>query len=475
MLASLSPEITLLIADYLPHPAVAVASLVCKSWRSRTLAILFRSVALTSDSHIAHFSHTIANRVNLPFSISQHIRSLTIGTGLKDDSITESGLTSLASCTSHLFRLRELRWELPLVPDNVKVLELFKAQCHQLELVALLLPEELASGNTLGEYLCPTLTSPKFDNLVEFQLRMQYNPQRFGTNTSDPLNKMLANCPKLQSLRIQIMDDQSDTPTAHLDEFIALFDAQMTLPYLRKLHILGDIGMARESLIDSDTGSRHLRDFLSRHINIEELSLDCFLLYGSSRGSSRGSSSGNPEYLAKALPSLKRFCGPYFMCEILLRSSVAKRLECLSFQRVRFYRSVTLFTWGGKYPILPVPKLRELDVSKFGFGNILRVLTKLLPVAPELEELDLGNFYPDQSTTFLELFQYTPKLRKMSIFNLSFRLDYSDPLHVRSYWTTNPEFESLFEQMKKMCPELGVTKHWEGSMKLDKKNAKMIW
>ncbi|CAE6421861.1 unnamed protein product [Rhizoctonia solani] len=464
MLESLLPEITLLIADYLPHPAVAVASLVCRSWRSRTIAILFRSVSLTSDSHITRFSHTIGNRADSPFSISQHIRSLAISS-LRYDSITESGLASLVSCTSHLVQLRELRWELSFVPNNVKVLELFQAQCHQLELVALLVPKKLESGGTLGEYLCPMLKSPKFDNLVEFQLRMQYTPLYFDTDTSDPLNKMLANCPKLQSLRIHIVDCTGHITLFHINHLIASFDAELTLPFLRKLHILGDIGMTRESLMPSETGSPNFRGFLARYTHIEELCLDCVFLYDPP--------SDNPEHLAGALPSLKRFCGPDFICNILVRSSLAKQLECLSIQPVEVGPGKA-FTPGGEYAILPLPKLKELDVRNLDCEDVFIILPMLLPVAPELETLAIESMYADEYATFLELFQYTPKLRQMSAFNLALKFDRSDPLHVTSRWVTKRGIEPLFEQMKEMCPQLVFTKPWVGSMMLDRENAKMM-
>ncbi|CAE6479590.1 unnamed protein product [Rhizoctonia solani] len=234
------------------------------------------------------------------------------------------------------------------------------------------------------------------------------------------------------------------------------------MPSLRRLHLLGSVQIDEASLISSPNNeTHHFRDFLARHVHIEELYLDCVNLVGSSEAA-------NPESLAQALPSLKSFSGPDVLCDLIVRSSVAKRLECLSIDECSFKAGIS-FVPHRPRKVLPLPKLRELVIGTNMYYPVLTILELLLPEAPGLERLGLIPIPPACHAMLLELISHTPGLRNTSIFNSTPAV--IDPTDHYKRTAGDVAQYRLYVEIKKVCPELDVSRAWLAGVILDKREA----
>ncbi|CAE6506459.1 unnamed protein product [Rhizoctonia solani] len=460
---SLPYEVILHITSDLPHATLVNISLVCKTWRSAILSILFNSIALTNDGKIAHFSNTITSD-NGSSSISQCIRSLSITTDPINKSMTEQGLALLAPCVPHLSRLVQLRWRIFFAPVDVNVLKLFQTSCPQLRSVTLLVPNGYKFKNNLEEYQYATLLG--FKNLSEFRIQVHHITPDIGTEAFGPLKGLIANCPKLELLQLYFLN-LHPRPVEYTPENVAIWlGLELNMSSLRSLQLLGSLQIDEGSLVSPlDTGTYYFRDFLARHAHIEELFLTCVDMHGFL-------GTANPEDLAQLLPSLKRFSGPDFLCDLLVRSSVAKQLECLSIDESAFKAGMS-FTPHRPYSVLPLPMLRELVIETEIYYQVLTMLELLLPGAPGLERLGLAPMPPPCHAMLLELVSNTPKLRQTSIFNFTPSL--TDPTVPYQKTSGDIAQHQLFDKIKRVCPELEVTGSWLGSMTLEKCEAGIIW
>ncbi|EUC59352.1 hypothetical protein RSOL_309470 [Rhizoctonia solani AG-3 Rhs1AP] len=262
--------------------------------------------------------------------------------------------------------------------------------------------------NTLGESDYATLLG--FKNLSELQFKVHHISPDIGTRAFGPLKGLISRCPNLEFLQLYFISPQLRLAHYNLDDVATWLGLELFMPSLRRLHLLGSVQIDEASLISSPNNeTHHFRDFLARHVHIEELYLDCVNLVGSSEAA-------NPESLAQALPSLKSFSGPDVLCDLIVRSSVAKRLECLSIDECSFKAGIS-FVPHRPRKVLPLPKLRELVIGTNMYYPVLTILELLLPEAPGLERLGLIPIPPACHAMLLELISHTPGLRNTSIFN----------------------------------------------------------
>ncbi|CAE6473089.1 unnamed protein product [Rhizoctonia solani] len=460
--SSLPTEITLHISSYLPQSTLVNVSLVCRTWRLGILSILFSSIALTNDECIARFSRTITHggKINSASPISQYIRSLIIASDSITKPITELGLAPLASCIPYLAQLARLHWRISFVPANGDVLGLFQSRCPQLKSVSLLVPDGHQFKNNLGESHYATLLG--FKNLSEFKLQVHHIPPDLGTKAFGPLKGLVSHCPNLEFLQLYFLNPELRSACYTLDDVATWLGLEVFMPSLRRFHLLGSVQIDEASLVSSpDNGTHYFRNFLTRHAHLEELHLNCVSLASFSE-------TADPEHLAQALPSLKRFSGPDVLCDLLVRSSVAKRLERLSIDECSFKAGIS-FVPHRPPRVLPLPMLRELVIGTNMFYPVLTILELLLPEAPSLERLGLVPIPPACHAMFLDLVSHTPRLQKTSIFNSTPAI--IDPVGPNQQTAGDVAQHRLYVEMKKVCPELDVTRAWLAGVVLDKREA----
>ncbi|CAE6418980.1 unnamed protein product [Rhizoctonia solani] len=463
---ALPTEITLHISAYLPYSTLVNISLVCKTWRFGVLPLLFRSITLTSDENIAHFSCTIASDdESTSCHASQCIRSLSITSDSTNKLITESGLAHLATCVPHLVHLVQLHWCITFVPADRTVLKLFQTSFPQLRSVSLLVPDGHQFQNELEESHYAALLG--FKNLSEFQLQIPQISPDISTKAFRPLKQLISTCPGLEFLQLYIHSPISHSVLGYTPDDIAIWlGLELPMPSLRRLHLLGSVHIDERDFVSSpDTGTHHFRDFLSQHMHIEELYLDG-LAWGASP------SAANPEYLAQALPSLKRFSGPDVLCDLLIRSSVSQRLECLSVEKCNFKGGLS-FAAHRLPKILSLPALRELVIETKMYYQVLTILEAILPEAPGLESLGLVPVPLACHAMFLGLIGHTPGLRKTSIFN--FTSTAIDPVRLSQLAQENSAEHHLYSKMKQACPKLEVAGPWLPSTVPNKRGAGLIF
>ncbi|KAG8696700.1 hypothetical protein FRC11_000555, partial [Ceratobasidium sp. 423] len=344
------------------------------------------------NHHIEEFSRVIASGngtgatfLNSPL-ITTHVKVLQVHQGSEEGKITNPALALLESAIPELCRLERLSWRLFFVPKSLKIFKLLQTRCPQLDSVELLIPEDFRFKTKLGKIQYKTLLD--FKDLTNFSLEITSPPRGIETEYIQPLKALLTNSPALEFLQLNLDDTWSGaSERTYSPELIAMsLGEQFTLPRLRKLKILGSIELAEKGLLaPPSTGTYFFREFLSRHTRLEDLTLECYEIVAHFRNGI------NPEDLATALPSLKRFQGPEFICDQLVRSSLAAQLENLIIDESSFEQGLD-FALDGQYDIRPLPMLRELDIGTNRFPDALDILKAIMPTANGLQVLRLGSY-----------------------------------------------------------------------------------
>ncbi|KEP48105.1 F-box-like protein [Rhizoctonia solani 123E] len=367
---NLPVEIVSEIGTYLSNHALASASLVCKSWRLATLPILYYSIILGNNSRVERFS--VSGCIN-SIQISPYVKKLAINLG--GDGIDQSVLALLEPWVPRLTQLSELRWSLDYVPDNLQLVQLFQTKCSTISSVYVLFPEGRNFNSESVQIQFSLLLG--FKNLVEFTLEIDEFAAGFEPNCARFLTSLLLNCPNLQSLALRFYDDDLQYS---LDALVASLNHEVTLPHLQKLQITGTVELDERTLFSPPGEGPHpFRDFLSRHPRIKDLELGCLVLK-----SYNGEI--NPYYFSLALPSLKSFECLDHICDQVIRSTVASRLETLIIREGSFEKGVD-FLPDKVFGIRSLPKLRKLEIGTNAFDDAFEIMKAILPGTEALEEL----------------------------------------------------------------------------------------
>ncbi|CAE6433944.1 unnamed protein product [Rhizoctonia solani] len=422
ILVNLPVEIVSQIGTYLSQHALASTSLVCKAWRLAILPILYSSVIIGKNSHVKQFSTVLSSGSVDSVQISSCVKKLEIH--LDDIDIDQSVLALLEPWVSRLTQLSEFRWNLYYVPDNLQLIQLFQTECPALSSVYISFPwERDFFKSESGQIQLSTLLG--FKNIVNFELQTDdfgKHTRIFQLNISDyiiepgfeaecaqPLRALLLNCPGLQSLTLYFHDDDLNYS---LDTLVAPWDHELTLPQLKKLHIRGAVELNLKTLFSPPGERPHaLRDFLSRHPQIEDLELACCSVESYDEET-------NPHHFSLALPSLKYLKGPDLICDQLIRSTVASKLETLNIGQCSFEAGVD-FLPDKVFGVQPLSKLRRLEIETDEFGDALEIMKLILPATEVLEELCITTVPYRYHHAFLGLLAHTPQLRKLTMYNFS--------------------------------------------------------
>ncbi|EUC54409.1 F-box-like protein, partial [Rhizoctonia solani AG-3 Rhs1AP] len=395
ILVNLPVEIVSQIGTYLSQHALASTSLVCKAWRLAILPILYSSVIIGKNSHVKQFSTVLSSGSVDSVQISSCVKKLEIH--LDDIDIDQSVLALLEPWVSRLTQLSEFRWNLYYVPDNLQLIQLFQTECPALSSVYISFPwERDFFKSESGQIQLSTLLG--FKNIVNFELQTDDFEPGFEAECAQPLRALLLNCPGLQSLTLYFHDDDLNYS---LDTLVAPWDHELTLPQLKKLHIRGAVELNLKTLFSPPGERPHaLRDFLSRHPQIEDLELACCSVESYDEET-------NPHHFSLALPSLKYLKGPDLICDQLIRSTVASKLETLNIGQCSFEAGVD-FLPDKVFGVQPLSKLRRLEIETDEFGDALEIMKLILPATEVLEELCI--------TTVP--YRYA-QLRKLTMYNFS--------------------------------------------------------
>ncbi|KAG8713613.1 hypothetical protein FRC11_011610 [Ceratobasidium sp. 423] len=203
--------------------------------------------------------------------------------------------------------------------------------------------------------------------------------------------------------------------------------------------------------------SHPLRSFFLRHQGIEDLALG-WCPDKSYEGDIE------PDDIVQLFPSLKRFEGPAFLCNAIIKSDIAQNLEALAMVDMTFLDQTD---WLGAMGdgMRNMPRLRSLDIRAHGFREILDplILDDFILAAPGIETLECRLEVTDFVAILIAI-SHTRKLRKLVVDGQSW---VASALNQRR--EENPayeDWEDVISRIAKRCRLLETFESvdgWEGS------------
>ncbi|CAE6422582.1 unnamed protein product [Rhizoctonia solani] len=374
-------------------------------------------------------------------SVPIHLRCLKLG-----GSIENSSTHHLDFIVPRLTHLNCLYWQLDFVPDNFYC---FSAS-SQLKSVHLLADIFSSASSDEDEdededsWIAPTVANNRilaFTNLTHFSLKSEDLPYGIGDHLG-LLTSLLQSSPNLESIILDIQGTTHSERTYSPTSILKSLGDQFVLPHLHTLHMLGDTDPDWFGFVTKPT--HHLRAFLARNTSIRDLAIGCPL-----EDVSGGEM--DPDDLSQLLPSVKRLACPFFLCEAVVTSELASRLESLVITNQEFYEDNPLGSVAEAMGEDTLPNLRKLaiwaDMSNLGIGE----LRAFVSAARELEELEVR----------IEVEDYKEFLSALSGAENIRRIKMNKP----GLGASVTEWETLMVELAETCPRLEVvTTHEEGGL-----------
>ncbi|CAE7227710.1 unnamed protein product [Rhizoctonia solani] len=436
---SLPNEIIAKIVDRLPRDALVSASCVCKTWYFLVLPILYDSVSVGRHRHIKQLLRVFAGNNVLTSPISAYIHHLCFNCTIENTKYTNSLLIQLEPLILRLSQLQELSWGVGFIPEDLVFMKAFQTQCLQLRKVQLVIPDRFVVSTEKGKSSFATLLG--FKNLDSFTLEVLPFPTDFHAHLLHPLKAFIMSSPELRVLKLDFKYNPI-TP----EHFAASMGTEFTLPRLQTFHLgggpdyyEGDIN----SPTPSGSGANHFLDFLSRHPLLKDIKLDCTFLR-------QFCDNVNSDVLARALPALEQFSGPYFFWDCLVPSEIAARLTSLTINRWELDPENSLeLVISNKG--LKLPALRTLDISIEEFPKAMDILGSITSAASGLEELFFPAILQEYHADFLYFLSHTPEIQQVHLWN------YGDGFSSKGTPSPNGFFRiELIAAMHDMYPKLLV-------------------
>ncbi|KAF8607043.1 hypothetical protein BDV93DRAFT_332664 [Ceratobasidium sp. AG-I] len=147
------------------------------------------------------------------------------------------------------------------------------------------------------------------------------------------------------------------------------------------------------------------RSFLQLHPHLHTVSIN-------SKEKINGYDNVDPETLAGLFPSLRHFEGPAFLCEALVQSTLAPRLETLGISRTGPTNKLLLKV---ARKTTHLPELRTLKLMLYGAtDNIKSTLSGMLVATPKLTHLYVSHISTSQLKSLPNALQRTSNLQILS-------------------------------------------------------------
>ncbi|CUA70727.1 hypothetical protein RSOLAG22IIIB_09054 [Rhizoctonia solani] len=287
----------------------------------------------------------------------------------------------------------------------MELIKLLQTQCP-LKIVYLRVPDDFdfRSNNGKSRYL----TLLEFKNLTSFTLLFDHSlPGDGDLKLLEPLKTIAVNSPMLKDLALNF----KYMPVT-LEHVISSLGVDFTLPCLEGFHLSG--------CPDSDSewgnmrlprppgnGAGQFQAFISRHPRLEELEINCPFF-------PEFRADFDPGVLARGLPELTLFSGPYFLCQHILHSRIAEQI-C----------DLTISNWEPEL-IDPnedladeryLPELQRLAIELENIPIAKKILNTVLLAAEGLDNLHTPAMHQQYHEDFLKLLTFTPELQYICLWN----------------------------------------------------------
>ena len=200
-----------------------------------------------------------------------------------------------------------------------------------------------------------------------------------------PIVEMIQASPNLRSLDLTLRTHSSWNATPWPDSSSSLFPVKI----FRDLRIYRVDGSADPNWLSffeaPETNS--FRSFVQLHPNLHTVSI-------TSGGSVPGYDSVDRETLAELFPSLRHFEGPAFLCEALVRSTLAPFLETLGISRTGLTNKLLL---NVARKTTHLPALRTLKLMLYGATDSIKsILSAMLVATSKLTHLFVSHISTSQ-------------------------------------------------------------------------------
>ncbi|KAG8678462.1 hypothetical protein FRC08_017756, partial [Ceratobasidium sp. 394] len=376
--------------------------MVSRDWQSLTFPYLYQTVYLNNASHLQQLALRASTTNISEFSVAKSIRELVLDTdAMRDDSQTFSDLITtenvelLLSLLSSTSGLRAFSWKHCFLLDELEVLEVLQTSCLNLRSLTF-------KTRTVYHIVSVAHYARTFDfkNLSHFSLDVKSLGFDFETRRLRALVLPLYNSPHLQSLELNFEDSRHDGSTWSPNELFAALDG-ITLSSLRTFRALGSIDPDWYLSFNSDYPTPP-SDFFARHSRLETIGLGWMEQHIHKQ-------TFEPRIMETLFPSLLHLEAPDFVCESVMRSTLAGQLQSLNISDLDSPPAgPNLDTISNSSKIMP--NLRKLVIGGDRSSPFKSTtLHTLLRCAPGLEELELS-WELDEPDEILSALQLVPNL-----------------------------------------------------------------
>ncbi|KAG8704391.1 hypothetical protein FRC09_003549 [Ceratobasidium sp. 395] len=211
---------------------------------------------------------------------------------------------------------------------------------------------------------------------------------------------MIRASPDLRSLELDLSDYMVDRLRWSPDQLCSSLD--VTFPNLRVLRMLGATTPDWQSFFEDPEASSY-HQFLQRHPKLHTVSIGW-----THEHSWRDFPA---ESVAALFPSLRRFEGPFFICQALVSSSIAAQIESLSaLDEVSEGDEMVDFSENA----VDMPSLRSLSLRLEDEELDGDALTKVLSLAPSLTKLAVWSVTSEVGD-FIDILKHAPNLEELTM------------------------------------------------------------
>ncbi|CUA67303.1 Outer membrane protein YopM [Yersinia pestis] [Rhizoctonia solani] len=389
---SLPLEVLQTILRLVPRDSLAPASLVCKTWRSITLPILYESLGFprqvgSNERQTEFFRRIIDESENedekgCTFRLSSCVKRLRV-----ESTMDEQELEFFSSGVVELKNLEHIGWAVSGLQE-VEWYPTLVLLCQELPKLRSLSLTMAQNDIPLGDSdECVAFTNLRelsitFDGLTSFE-----DPDDELPHTIVQLIRGARNIESLY-LKFEEDDEFGAAPWGSIDLFSEL--ASDHFPNLRTLHICS------QHLVPIDNYSGpEFRRFLQNHSQLEKIHLLTGGYDNRAKLLNPPPLMVTPTDMEEMMPSIRHFAGPGLLVGALLKSKLAKRIESLEFHEPA---AVELGLLCDLIPELdssnlPLSRLKGLVIFTSGVEEVseweimLNALSKLPTRVPVLREL----------------------------------------------------------------------------------------
>ncbi|CAE6532922.1 unnamed protein product [Rhizoctonia solani] len=396
------PEVIRILLSHVPRESLAPASLVCKTWRSAALHILYRCVRLISITDNQHLDGLldVSRFENHPEDlISRIIRETNDeGKGLQVSScvrrlrvtwnMDEAQLPDFGSAVSKMKNLEHLGWIVSVVHEIgwYDTLVQLHQELPNLRSLSLTMAQNEIPLDDSGEVI--SMVNLK-ELAIEFDEQIDQEPE---LEMPTSIVNLICGARNIESLSLDLQVDDS------LEEYPPPFNwgpntvfsaiTSRRFPHLRKLCIGS---YYRPTSLECLKGPGSGLQLLLRN----QQQLQKVILYMHAR-TSEAELTITPLEMEETVPSIRHFGGPVLIVEALLKSRLASQvevLEIIQLENIQRSNLPDLLQELDNQTVGQLPNLKGLSISTNGDGthnntdNALSLLAKLASRTPALEEL----------------------------------------------------------------------------------------